>query len=102
MSTDASFYVNYSGVGDVLDMLENADQRIQTLITNLQQDIKPLEATWSGTSEDEYQKVQAKWTVHMATMQGILSGPVRNTLNEMQINYAQTDNGLAAQWQAIP
>lgn len=101
MSID-SIFVNYSGVGDVLDMLTDADSKIQAQISQLQQDIQPLQATWSGVSEEEYQRVQAKWTIHMTTMQGILNGPVRNTLNEMQINYAQTDNGLAAQWQAIP
>jgi early secretory antigenic target protein ESAT-6 len=101
MSID-SIYVNYSGVSNVLDELTTADSQIQAQLTELQQQIQPLRATWSGTSEQEYEMIQAKWNTHLATMQGILNGPVRNTLNEMQINYAQTDNGLAAQWQAIP
>lgn len=100
MSID-SIYVNYSGVSNVLDELTNADQRIQAQLSELNQAIQPLRATWLGVSDEEYATVQANWNMHMATMQNILN-TAHTVLGEMGINYAQTDNSLAAQWSDLP
>lgn len=100
MSID-SIYVNYSGVSNVLDELTQADQTIQAQLTELQQHIQPLQATWLGISDDEYTTVQNKWNAHMLTMQQTLNA-AHTCLSEMAINYGQTDNSLAAQWSELP
>jgi WXG100 family type VII secretion target len=101
MTTDpGSIYVNYGQIDNVLEELEFADQNIQNILNDLNEQIQPLRATWSGASDDEYQAVQNKWNADLANMSAVLS-KYGGVLSEITLNYGQTDNNLAAQWAAL-
>ena len=93
--------VNYANCHTVLDELAQADTRMQGLISDLVSEIKPLQASWLGVSQDEYNFVQQKWNQHMTAMQGLV-GQFAQVLGEMVINYNITDLTAASHWQAIP
>jgi 6 kDa early secretory antigenic target len=100
MSDGNSIYVNYSGTSNVVDDLSQADNAIQAVLTNLQDAINPLRATWSGASDDEYTTVQNRWNNDMAQMQAMLP-QYSSTLDNMSNNYSSTDNRIAGQWAGI-
>jgi WXG100 family type VII secretion target len=100
MSMD-SIMVNYGNGETVLEELTQADQQMQAQLANLIQEIRPLQATWLGISDEEYTAVQNKWNMHMATMQQTLQA-AHVCLSEIIVNYAVTDNSLGAQWQDLP
>ena len=99
-SDDGYIHVNYGQVNGVYDALQGADKAIGMVLQNLEQVIAPLQASWLGISEDEYQMVQARWNQDMADMSATLTASAA-TLEEMSINYGNTDNNLALQWQQI-
>jgi early secretory antigenic target protein ESAT-6 len=94
---DGQIYVDYGNVSNVYQSLEEADAHIQQVMTQLEDIINPLRATWSGASETEYTQVQARWNSDISAMNSLLSS-YRNTLDEMTINYGTTDNHCAIQW----
>lgn len=99
-ASDGSIYVNYGSVNNVHQALQDADNAIQMVLTQLQDVINPLRASWSGASEAEYTAVQARWNNDIGAMNMLLS-KYGSTLDDMTINYGTTDNNLALQWSAI-
>jgi early secretory antigenic target protein ESAT-6 len=97
---DGQIYVDYGQVSNVYQALEDADNAIQRVLTQLEDVINPLRASWSGASEAEYTAVQARWNNDMGQMNALL-GNYRNTLDDMTVNYGTTDNHLALQWSSI-
>lgn len=99
MSSD-SIYVNYSGVTDVVDVLNTSTAAITRILDHIQTAVQSLQASWEGSSMDAYKQVQTKWWADMTDMQGMVQqyGP---TLDEMSGNYSQTDNNLSLQWSGI-
>jgi WXG100 family type VII secretion target len=100
MSDGNNIYVNYGSVNNVYQALEDADQSISKVLAQLEDVINPLRATWSGASEEEYTVVQARWNSDIGQMSGLLT-QYRSTLDEMTINYGNTDNNLAMSWASI-
>jgi early secretory antigenic target protein ESAT-6 len=98
--SDGQIYVDYGQVSNVYQALEDADSAIQRVLTQLEDVINPLRASWSGASEAEYTSVQARWNNDIGQMNALL-GTYRNTLDDMTVNYGTTDNHLALQWSSI-
>src|SRR5258708_7231390 len=99
-ASDGQIYVDYGHVGNVLQALQDADNAIQRVLTQLQDVINPLRASWSGASEAEYTTVQNRWNNDIGQMNGLLS-QYASTLDDITINYGTTDNNLALQWGSI-
>jgi WXG100 family type VII secretion target len=101
MTTDPnSIYVDYNQIDNVQEELAFANQTVSQLLTDLNNDISPLRATWSGASDDEYTMVQNAWNTDLANMNNLLP-QYNNVLGEITLNYASTDNNLAAQWAGL-
>jgi ESAT-6 family protein len=97
---DDGLYVNYLGVSNVGDALQDATQQIETMYTDLMNDVRPLQASWSGSAMQAWQALQTKWNSDIAAMQQVMV-QYRSTLDEMSIHYSNTDNQLANSWQGI-
>jgi len=100
MADPTSLYVNYSATSNIVDDLTQADSSIQGVLSNLQDAITPLRATWSGASDDEYTIVQNRWNNDMAQMQAMLPH-YGQTLEHMSDNYGNTDKRVGDQWSSI-
>ena len=98
--SDGHIYVDYGQVGSVEQALVDADMAIQRVLTDLENVINPLRASWSGASEAEYVMVQNRWNNDIGQMNALLA-QYASTLSEMSINYGTTDNDLALQWSSI-
>jgi WXG100 family type VII secretion target len=97
MADPGNIYVSYGATGNVVDDLSSADSQIQGVLSNLQEAITPLQATWSGASDDEYTIAQNRWNSDMAQMQAMLP-QYAQTLDDMGNNYGHTDTRIADQW----
>ena len=93
----SDIYVNYNSVGAVVDALVQADKSIQGVLNDLQNTIRPLQATWSGASDDEYTTVQNRWNNDMAQMQSMLT-QYGQSVNDASDTYNNTDNRIASNW----
>jgi WXG100 family type VII secretion target len=97
---DGDIFVNYSGVNDVEDALRNCDQAVGQILDQVNTAIQPMMSSWQGSSQEAYGQVQTKWNSDLTDMQNVL-GQYAPTLEEMKLNYGNTDNSLALQWSAI-
>jgi WXG100 family type VII secretion target len=93
-------FVNYSGVQNVVDVLQTSTQAVGRILDDINTIIQPMMARWQGSSVQAYSQVQRTWNQRTTDMQNVLSqyGPV---LDEMSGNYSTTDNNLALQWSGI-
>ncbi|HEY1702845.1 MAG TPA: WXG100 family type VII secretion target [Trebonia sp.] len=97
---DGDIYVNYSGVNDVEDALNDATQAVGKILGEIQSAVGPLTANWEGSSVDAYAQIQTKWNSDITDMQACLA-KYAPTLDEMKLNYSNTDNSLALSWSQI-
>ena len=98
--SDGDIYVNYGSVSDVEDVLQGATSAVSRILDEINSAVGPLIASWQGSSQDAYSQVQAKWNADTQDMQTLLS-QYAPTLDEMKVNYGNTDNNLALQWSSI-
>lgn len=93
-------YVNYGSVANVEDVLSACDKAVGQILDQVNTAIQPMLHSWQGSSVDAYHQIQAKWNSDLQDMNNILSR-YAPTLDEMKVNYGNTDNNLALQWSAI-
>lgn len=93
-------YVDYGAVANVEDVLSACDKAVGQILDEVNTAIQPMLSSWQGSSVDAYQQIQAKWNSDLTDMQSILS-QYAPTLDEMKVNYGNTDNNLALQWSQI-
>jgi WXG100 family type VII secretion target len=98
--SDGDIFVNYGGVNDVEDVLQDCTNAVSRIIDEIQSAVSPMVATWEGSSQEAYGQVQTKWNADTQDMQSLLS-QYAPTLDEMKVNYGTTDNNLALQWSGI-
>jgi WXG100 family type VII secretion target len=97
---DGDIFVNYSGVNDVETALQDCDKAVGQILDEVNTAIQPMMSSWQGSSQEAYGQVQTKWNSDLTDMQSVLS-QYAPTLDEMKLNYGNTDNSLALQWSAI-
>jgi len=101
MTDGNSIYVNYAGVGNVVDIVQQANNTINSAFDNLENELAPLRATWSGASDQEFTAFSARYNNDYANMQAILP-KITQAIGDMSDNYSTTDNRLASQWAQNP
>jgi WXG100 family type VII secretion target len=97
---DDYIHVNYGQVNDAYDALQYANQSIGKVVGQLEHVVGALVGSWQGISQEVWTQIQARWSADMADMSTQLAKSA-GVLDEMAVNYANTDNNLALQWQAI-
>jgi ESAT-6 family protein len=97
---EGDIYVNYGQVNDVEDVLNDCTNAVGRILDEINTAVQPLVASWAGSSQDAYQQIQQKWNADTQDMQSLLQR-YAPTLDEMKVNYGNTDNNLALQWSAI-
>jgi WXG100 family type VII secretion target len=80
--------VNYGHVTNAAQALTDAYETIVMILQETQAAISPLQETWAGVSEQEYEGVQNRWLTDVQQLQDSLGGCI-GTLNQMAINYSQ-------------
>jgi WXG100 family type VII secretion target len=64
---------NYGPVSNAAQALTDAYDSITMILDETQAAIGPLQQTWSGVSEQEYETVQARWTSDLQQLQSSLA-----------------------------
>ncbi|MCP8708965.1 WXG100 family type VII secretion target [Streptomyces thermocarboxydus] len=68
---DGIIDVQYSVVRKVVEELTDQTQQIINTLNNLEDELKPLVASWEGADQEMYRQVQMQWdqaTKNMATL----------------------------------
>ena len=68
---DGIIDVQYATVRNAIEELKGQTQQIITTLNNLEDELKPLVASWEGADQEMYRQVQMQWdqaTKNMATL----------------------------------
>jgi len=97
---DGQIFVNYQGVNDVSQVLVDATSAIQQMLNEIEQELQPMQASWTGEARDQYAIKKQQWDAAAANMSEILKGGV-GTLDDMAHNYNHTDLNIGFRWSQL-
>jgi len=80
--------INWGSVNNASQALTDAFDTISAIINDTQTAISPLQETWSGVSEQEYEGVQSRWSEDLQLLQDALNRCV-GMLDQMAVNAIQ-------------
>ena len=82
--------VNHAGLNEVTDQLYKSVKDIDDRMNNLERDLAPLQADWSGNAQAAYNQAKLKWDTAIAEMMQLL-GDVGNTVGQSNVDYPAAD-----------
>jgi WXG100 family type VII secretion target len=78
-------YVNYGRVSNAEQVLADAYDTIAQILADTQAAVAPLQETWAGPSQEEYQGLQQRWLDDLQDMNTAL-GEYLGVLSQMAVN----------------
>lgn len=97
---EGQIYVDYNGLEQVKEDLLAHTRAIQTLLNNLDQELAPLKASWSGDDQYTYQMKQQQWNQALENMATGLTAH-SNLLGDIRDSYAHHERNLAQLWSEV-
>jgi WXG100 family type VII secretion target len=92
--------VRYQQVMSVNDSLAVGVRKIGAILTELDESLRPLMASWSGLAVAEYARKRATWNAAVQHM-GVSLNAANNILEQMAHGYRSTDRNLALRWNGV-
>ncbi|MFE8950248.1 WXG100 family type VII secretion target [Streptomyces sp. NPDC007856] len=91
---DGEIFINHDHVATFVQDMGQATQRVRQIIDDLQQQLAPKVAHWSGADKDFYHQVQQRWNDEVANLGQILAGHAQ-VVDENSANYKLTEKQSA-------
>jgi WXG100 family type VII secretion target len=82
--------VNFGQLQAAVDHIDTAISSLHSSLGDLQNEAKPLTATWSGSAQAAYQQRQQQWTTAAEDITNILLN-IKTALQESTTDYIQTE-----------
>lgn len=98
--SSTGFYAHIPTMDSAMDDLMIAAEKLQAILTDLDDQIKPMLASWDGGARDMYYSCQAEWQAAAADMQALLKG-AGITVSQASTLYGNVDAKVAAAWQSM-
>ena len=90
--------VNHAGLDQAAQDLYNGVQAIDNRMTQLEQDLAPLQSQWAGNAQQSYNVAKAKWNKAIDEMKLLLADTSR-TVSQSNGEYAAADKRGAQSFQ---
>lgn len=95
--TSGELKVNFGALDTAAGDIRNRANAIQARLDQLDRDLAPLRADWTGSASESYQQAKAKWTAAITDMQALLA-EVGSAVAESNTVYQGADRTNAARW----
>ncbi|GAB2324882.1 WXG100 family type VII secretion target [Streptomyces griseoincarnatus] len=94
---DGIIDVQYSVVRKAVEELTDQTQQIITTLNNLEDELKPLVASWEGADQEMYRQVQMQWDQATKNMAVLLSdnGTLIQSIHD---NHSRDERRSADNW----
>ncbi|WP_455356641.1 WXG100 family type VII secretion target [Streptomyces sp. SYSU K217416] len=98
--TDGQIYVDYSHMQNAADDMVHQTKSIDSILTNLDAELKELQTTWEGDDKAVYIEKQASWNNAVEEMKRILA---ENSalLTDVSDSYQYSENSLRSLWENV-
>ena len=89
--------VNFGALGTVAADIRTRANNIESRLGQLDGDLAPLRADWTGDASEQYQRAKAEWTAAINDMQALLAD-VGRSVDESNTAYQNADRTNASRW----
>jgi len=90
-------YVDYAALETAAQDFGRRHEALQTVLTNLEDGLAPMIASWEGSAQSMYLEKKAAWDAAAADLSALLAGITRLT-SEAHDGYVATVNANRATW----
>jgi WXG100 family type VII secretion target len=87
---DGMLLVNFGALTQAAADIQKAISRLESELSQLEQDAGPLVATWSGAARDAYAERQKRWQSASLDLQNILRD-IKNAVDASAADYQDTE-----------
>ncbi|MER7550331.1 MULTISPECIES: WXG100 family type VII secretion target [Streptomyces] len=97
---DGIIDVQYSTVRNAIEELTQQTKQIITTLNNLEDELKPLIASWEGDDQAMYRGVQAEWDQATKNM-ALLLGDSGELVQSIHDNHSRDERRSADNWGGV-
>ncbi|NEA78625.1 WXG100 family type VII secretion target [Actinospica acidiphila] len=94
---DGIIDVQYSVVRKAVEELTDQTQQIITTLNNLEDELKPLVASWEGVDQEMYRQVQMQWDQATKNM-AVLLNDNGTLIQSIHDNHSRDERRSADNW----
>ena len=87
----------FAGIETSADDIDSTVTKINGLLNDLKQDLKPMVAAWEGTSATAYNEAQTKWDTAAADLNTVLS-TISKAVRSGNARMDQLNSNAAKAW----
>ena len=89
--------VNFGGLDTAAADINSSANQIEGRIDQLESELAPLRADWTGAASESYQQAKVKWDAAMADMKTLLA-EVGMSVSTSNSDYQATENANQSRW----
>ncbi|MFE6161865.1 WXG100 family type VII secretion target [Streptomyces sp. NPDC056486] len=97
---DGIIDLQYPKVQQAIEELMEQTQLIITTLNNLEDELKPLVASWEGADQEKYREVQAEWDQATKNMARLL-GDNGELIQSIHDNHSRDERKSADNWGGV-
>ena len=98
MANDGMLLVNFGALQQAGSDIQKAIATMQSQLEQLENDAKPLIATWNGAAQEAYAHRQAKWRSASADLHHILRN-IKGAVDQSTEDYVNTERQATQRFQ---
>jgi early secretory antigenic target protein ESAT-6 len=89
--------VNFGGLDNAAADIMGSANQIEGRIDQLESELAPLRADWTGSASESYQAAKTKWDAGMADMKALLA-EIGQAVTSSNGDYQSTESANASRW----
>ena len=93
MPDGAGIVVNYATIRAAADDCATTGNELQQAFDRLQDDLRPLVTTWTGSAKEQYDQAQRNWDQKFEDLKQVLA-QIAAALPQIADGYQSTDNAV--------
>jgi WXG100 family type VII secretion target len=89
--------VTFAALAEAAQTIQSTYNNLNTKLTDLESQLKPVVSTWTGTASENYQVQQQKWNSAQTDLNTVLQA-IGKTVEAAHDAYSQTEAANAKSW----
>jgi early secretory antigenic target protein ESAT-6 len=93
----AEVLVTFAALAEAAQTIQSTYNNLNTKLTDLEGQLKPVVASWTGSASENYQQQQAKWNSAQTDLNTVLQA-IGKAVEAAHDAYSQTESANTKAW----
>ena len=90
--------VTFAALAEAAQQIQSTYNNLNTKLNDLESQLRPVVATWTGKASEDYQVQQQKWNSAQSDLNNVLQA-IGKAVEAAHDAYTQTESANATAWQ---